>query len=68
LPREKIKCSLEEYCNIIREEFSKITITEDQSKLKINHRGRVPMSISQIEEGIRLGKELLEKRIISKNM
>lgn len=57
--REKIKCSLREYIDIIKREFSKKTIDENQSTLVINHRGRVPMNIEDIENGIKLGQEIL---------
>lgn len=64
--REKIKCTFQEYLDILRSEFSRITITEDQNKLKVNHRGRVPMLKEQIEEGIKLGLEMIERRKQSK--
>ncbi len=54
--RKKVKCSFEEYLQIIRNEFSKATITENQSQLIINLRGRVPMQIVDIEAGIKLGR------------
>jgi len=60
--REKINCSFDEYLDIIRDEFSRETITEDQESLKINLRGRVAMEIGDIENGIELGKELIEER------
>lgn len=60
--REKMHCSFEEYLNIIRDEFSRPTINENQSNLKINHRGRVHISKASIEKGIALGKKILEKR------
>lgn len=60
--REKIKCPLDEYLDIIRKEFSIKTIDLPQDRLKINHRGRVAMEKSDIERGIRLGKMLLRTR------
>ena len=63
--REKIDCTLEEYLNIIRSEFSRRTIGENQNKLLINLRGRVPMTTEEIELGIEMGLVMLEKRIES---
>lgn len=58
--REKIDCSFAEYLDIIRDEFSRATIRENQNSLKLNHRGRVPMRREYIEQGIALGKKLLQ--------
>lgn len=58
--RKKVKCSFEEYLQIIRNEFSRVTINEDQEKLIVNLRGRVPMQVVDIEEGIHLGKSFIE--------
>ena len=63
--REKIDCTLEEYLNIIRSEFSRRTIGENQNELLINLRGRVPMTTEEIELGIEMGLVMLEKRIES---
>ncbi len=60
--REKLKCSFEEYINIIRDEFSRRTI-DDKTTPQINVRGRVPMTMLQIEKGIILGKQLLQQSI-----
>lgn len=60
--RSSIKCSFPTYLDILRDEFSKKTIDEDQNKLLINLRGRVAMSEDDIEKGIILGKTLLEKK------
>ena len=60
--REKINCSLEQYLEIIRAEFSRKTIHENQDELLINHRGRVPMKIEDIELGIEMGLVLLQNR------
>ncbi len=60
--REKIKCSFNQYLEIIRDEFSRPTINEAQSNLKINHRARGFIDESSIEKGIMLGKKILEKR------
>ncbi len=57
--REKIKCSFDMYLEILRDEFSKRTISLDQNNLIINLRGRVPMALEDIEEGIKLGRKLL---------
>ena len=58
--REKIKCTFEEYLQIIRDEFSRATIDEDQSNLIMNLRARAPIDISDIEAGIELGKSIGE--------
>ena len=60
--REMIDCSFEEYLSLIRTEFAKATINLDQSKLKINLRGRVPMKAEDIDAGIKLGKSLLLRK------
>ena len=57
--REKVKCSFDEYISIIRDEFSRATIDENQENLIINLRGRVPMQIEDIESGIELGKTII---------
>lgn len=60
--REMVDCSFEEYLNIVREEFSRTTINENQKELLLNHRARVAMEISDIENGIKLAKEIISKR------
>ena len=60
--RDKIKCSFTQYMNIISSEFSKSTINEDQDMLHINLRGRVPIELSDIKKGIKLGKSLIVER------
>ena len=55
--REKIDCSFAEYLDILRDEFSRRTIREDEKSLKVNIRGRVPMTKFQIEKGISMGIE-----------
>lgn len=57
--RKKVKCSLDDYIEIIRNEFSRATINEDSSKLVMNIRGRVAMNKEQIEKGIELGLKKL---------
>lgn len=59
--RKKVNCSFEDYIELIKKEFSKTTINEDQKSLIINLRGRVPMKIEDIDVGIKLGKQLLNK-------
>ena len=59
--REKIKCSLDEYISIIKKEFSSRTI-EREDNVIINHRGRVPMNITHINNGIELGLSLLNEQ------
>lgn len=63
--RDTVKCSFPDYLNIIRNEFSKSTITENQDDLIINLRGRVPMTKSEIENGIELGQKIIENRMNS---
>lgn len=63
--REKINCSFEDYLDIIREEFSKSTINENQNNLFINKRARVPMNLEDIEAGIELGKKNIKTKLAS---
>ena len=60
--REKVNCSFDEYLNIIRDEFSRSTIKEKQENLILNHRGRVPMQMQDIENGIALGRDIITQR------
>lgn len=60
--REKINCTFEEYLYILISEFSKSTINENQDNLIINLRGRVAMNIEDIENGIFLGKKVIEAK------
>lgn len=60
--REKVNCSFEDYLQLIRSEFSRVTINENQKNLIINHRGRVPMKTEDIEEGIILGKVIIKEK------
>lgn len=60
--REMLKCSFDEYLDIIRSEFSRSTINENQDELLINVRGRVPMNSNDIENGIELGRKIIAKR------
>ncbi len=60
--REMLKCSFEEYLNILRSEFSRATINENQDELLVNIRGRVAMNKNDIESGIELGKQIISKR------
>ena len=61
--REKVKCSFKEYLSIIRDEFSRATINENQKDLIINLRGRVPMQVEDIEAGIKLGQSIIQGKI-----
>lgn len=60
--RQKIRCSFEEYTEILLEEYSRITIDEDEDKVIINKRGRVAMNIIDIQNGIELGKKIIKER------
>lgn len=60
--REMLQCSFEEYLSLIRSEFSRRTINENQDELLLNLRGRVPMQIEDIESGIELGKKIIARR------
>ena len=57
-----IDCSFEKYLDIMRNEFSRTTIHENQDRLLINVRGRVPMNPTDIEKGIEIGKKIISKR------
>ena len=61
--REKIKCSYEQYIQIIKDEFSRATIYEDQKNLIINLRGRVPMQTEDIDFGIQLGQAIINSKV-----
>lgn len=65
--RDKIKCSYEEYLNIIQNEFARSTIGEQEDNLIINLRGRVPINIEYINEGINIGENLNNKMKILLN-
>lgn len=60
--REMLKCSFEDYLKILKSEFSRATINENQDELLVNIRGRVAMNIQDIESGIELGKQIISKR------
>lgn len=60
--REMIGLPFEDYLNVLRNEFSRSTINEDQDRLLVNIRGRVPMRKEDIEQGIKLGKEIISQR------
>ena len=60
--RKKVKCTFEEYLQIIRTEFSRSTIRENQSQLILNLRGRVPMQVDDIESGINLGRSIIDSK------
>lgn len=68
--REKVNCSFEESLQLIKDEFSRRTISEVQSQIIINLRGRVPMKVSDIDNGIELGKTIIanqgKKQLIKK--
>lgn len=64
--REMLECTFDEYLDIIRREFSRSTINENQDELLINIRGRVPMDLDTIESGIELGKQIISKRTAEK--
>lgn len=62
--RKMIDISLDDYINLIREEFSKPTIVLDGTECKLNIHSRQAMAKEDIELGIELGlsmRELLEK-------
>lgn len=61
--REMVQCDFEDYLAIIRNEFSRTTINENQDNLIINLRGRVPIQIEDIELGIEIGKNIIENKI-----
>ena len=60
--REKTKYPFNDYLEFIRAEFSRVTIDEEQETLLINLRGRVKMHPQNIEDGIKLGLEIIANR------
>lgn len=60
--RKLLRCSFEDYLRIIKDEFSRKTINEEQDKLLVNIRGRVPMRVEDIDNGIKLGKQIIAQR------
>jgi len=64
--RAFIDCSLDEYVDIIREEFRQATTYDDwkvrQGKIKVNCKSRIPLSEQEIEEGIELGMDLRKSK------
>ena len=64
--RELLPMTLEEYVNKIKEEFSKRTYyrseEERDKSVLINQKGRTPMSLEEIHNGIELGYELRERQ------
>lgn len=60
--RKRVNCSFDEYIATIINEFTRKTIDDDENRLIINKRGRVPMNINDILNGIRLGKEKIKDR------
>ena len=60
--RELIACSFYDYLDILRNEFSRATINEDENSLLINIRGRVAMASEDIERGIQIGKQIIAQR------
>ena len=60
--REMLSCSFDEYLSILKDEFSRATINEDENSLLINIRGRVAMSMQDIEKGIQIGKQIIDLR------
>jgi len=63
--REMIECSFDDYLDILRTEFSRVTINENQEDLKLNVRGRVAMNLKDIEKGIEMGKQIIAQRYSS---
>lgn len=63
--RELIYLSLEDYIDLIKREFVKITYYENEKyrnqTILINQKGRVPMDKEEIEEGISLGLKLRKR-------
>lgn len=60
--REMINCSFDEYIGLIKSEFSRKTINENQEDLLLNKRGRVAMQQQDINLGITLGKQIIDSR------
>lgn len=55
-----------EYLDLLRKEFVVGTFKDTDEvisgKMKINHRSKKPMTLEEIEEGIRIGLKLREQR------
>lgn len=66
--RGKIKCSLDEYVDIIRAEFSKKTFDLPLDKCKINLKNRMNISAEDINRGIVLGLKLLKAKQLDVNI
>lgn len=64
--REMLRVSFEEYLDILRREFSISTIDEEQDRLLINVRGRVAMKKEDIENGIKLGCDIIYSKVEEK--
>lgn len=60
--RKKVKCSFPEYIETLLDEFGRKTIDEDEENLIINKRGRVQMNITDIQNGISLGLDIIKDR------
>lgn len=61
--RDTIECSFTTYIHILKDEFSRTTIGENQDNFMINLNGKVPISRENIERGIELGKTIIKNRI-----
>ena len=61
--REKVKCSLSQYEDMLLDEFTQVTIDRpNDPNIKINHRGRVAMAREDILDGIALGRLILNEK------
>lgn len=60
--RRKVHCSFDDYLAILRDEFSRATISENKENLIVNIRSRAPMQNRDIEFGIRLGKAIIQSK------
>ena len=56
--RKIVNCEYSKYIEILKDEFSRQTIYEDPKGLIVNLRGRVPMKIECINEGIKIGEKM----------
>lgn len=64
--RELISISFDEYLKRLKEEFSISTYYKSEEErdksILINHKSRIPMSLIEIENGIKIGYKLREEQ------
>ncbi len=58
--REEVHCTFNDYVALVRDEFSRQTITDHSGSSLINHKAMVGIKPAVIEKGVKLGKKLRE--------